>query len=200
MKANLIREMLLIEDPSVFKLYTELNIFAQHFVAPLFVIGVIGAFFGDFNVMSAVKKLIIVVVFMAGFYQFHTVAVGTAMETASLTLQKVSPRNLFIKKWYEPKVRTAENKSWGVLDRFAVPNLNDLLASGLFVFAKGFIWLLKLIYSTVYHLTYIFSGITAVLYFLGWTEDALKGTVQASIWCMVLPFVIVAVLALVGNS
>ena len=150
--------------------------------------------------MTAVKKLIIVVVFMAGFYQFHTLAVGTALETASLTLQKVSPRNLFVKKWYEPKVRTAENKSWNFLDRFAVPNLNDLLASGLFVISKAFIWLLKLIYSTVYHLTYVFSGITAVLYFLGWTQDALKGTVQASIWCMILPFVVVAVLSLVGNS
>ena len=200
MKANLIREMLLIEDPSVFNLYIELNTIAKYFVAPLFIVAVIGAFFSDFNMMTAVKKLIIVVIFMAGFYQIHTVAVGTALETASLTLQKVSPRNLFVKKWYEPKVRTAENKSWNSLDRFAVPNLNDLLASGLFVLSKAFIWLLKLIYSTVYHLTYVFSGITAVLYFLGWTQDALKGTVQASIWCMILPFVVVAILSLVGNS
>lgn len=81
-----------------------------------------------------------------------------------------------------------------------VPNLNDILATAFFLLAKVFIWLLKLIYSTVYHLTYVFSGITAVLYFLGWTKDALKGTVQASLWCMVMPFVIVAILALVGNS
>ncbi len=200
MKTNLIRDMLLIEDPSVFKLYTELNSIAKYFVPSLFILAVIGAFFSDFDMMAPVKKLIIVAVFMAGFYQFHTVAVSTALETASLTLQKVSPRNLFVKKWYEPKVRTAENISWNFLDRFAVPNLNDLLASGLFVISKAFIWLLKLIYSTVYHLTYVFSGITAVLYFLGWTQDALKGTVQASIWCMILPFVVVAVLALVGNS
>jgi len=199
-KLNLISEMLLIEDPSVFKLYTELNTFAKHFVAPVFVVGVIAAFLGDFNILAVIKKLIIVTVFMAGFYQFHTVAVNTALKTASITLEKVSPRNLFIKKWYEPKVRTAKNKSWNILDRFAVPNLNDLLASGLFVISKAFIWLLKLIYSTVYHLAYVFSGITAVLFFLGWTQDALKGTIQASIWCMLLPFVVVAVLALVGNS
>lgn len=30
--------------------------------------------------------------------------------------------------------------------------------------------------------------------------SALKGTVQASLWCVIMPFVIVAILALVGNS
>jgi len=35
---------------------------------------------------------------------------------------------------------------------------------------------------------------------LGWTKDALKGTIQASLWCITLPFVIVAILSFVGNS
>ncbi len=200
MKTNLIREMLLIEDPSVFKLYTELTTIAQYFVAPVFMIAIIFEFFGDMNFFAVLKKLVIIIVFMSAFYQFHTAAVDTALETASITLQKVSPNNFFMKKWYEPKVRTADNKSWGSLERLAIPNLNDFLATALFVISKAFIWLLKLIYSTVYHLTYVFSGITAVLYFLGWTQDGLKGTVQASLWCMILPFVVVAILALVGNS
>ena len=46
----------------------------------------------------------------------------------------------------------------------------------------------------------MFFRITAILYFLWWTKDSLKGTVQASLWCMAMPFVIVAILALVGNS
>ncbi|HAZ13170.1 MAG TPA: hypothetical protein DCY86_10315, partial [Bdellovibrionales bacterium] len=97
-------------------------------------------------------------------------------------------------------MKTTEKRDWNFIQSFAIPNLNDLIATIFFVFSKAFIWLLKLIYSSVYHLTYVFSGITAILYFLGWTKDSLKGTVQASLWCMAMPFVIVAILALVGNS
>lgn len=200
MSANILKEMLLIEDPSVFKLYNEMMSLAGYFIAPLFSIALLLEYFGDMNFGMVAKKLVIITVFMGAFYQFHTKAVELSLETASYTLKKVSPRNLFIKKWFEIKVRTKQDKGWSFLERFAVPNLNDLVATAFFLLAKVFIWLLKLIYSTVYHLTYVFSGITAILYFLGWTKDALKGTVQASLWCMILPFVIVAILSFVGNS
>lgn len=200
MSTNILKEMLLIDDPSVFKLYSEMMSLAGYFVAPLFTIALILEYFGEMNFGLVVKKLVIISIFMGAFYQFHTNAIDLSLETASYTLKKVSPRNLFVKKWYEIKVRTKQDKGWSFLEKFAVPNLNDLLATAFFLLAKVFIWLLKLIYSTVYHLTYVFSGITAILYFLGWTKDALKGTIQASLWCMLLPFVIVAILSFVGNS
>lgn len=200
MKNDLLRNMLLIEEPSVFKLYQEMMQIAGYFIAPVFLIAVLLEFFGDMNFGEIVKKLLVVTVFMTFFYQFHTQAVGIALESASETLQKVSPRNIFLKKWYEVKVRTREQKDWGLVEKFAIPNLNDFVGTAFFLISKAFIWLLKLVYSTVYHLTYVFSGITAVLYFLGWTKDSLKGTVQGSLWCLLLPFVVIAILALVGNS
>ena len=75
-------------------------------------------------------------------------------------------------------MHTTEKRDWNFIQSFAIPNLNDLIATIFSSFSKAFIWLLKLIYSSVYHLTYVFSGITAILYFLGWTKDSLKGTVQ----------------------
>jgi hypothetical protein len=200
MKSDLLKNMLLIEEPSALKLYHEMMSIAGYFVAPVFLIALVLEFFGELKFGEVVKKLMIVTLFMTFFYQFHTQAVSIALESASETLQKVSPRNIFIKKWHEVKLRTREKKDWGLMERFAVPNVNDLVATAFFMLAKVFVWVLKLIYSTVYHFTYIFSGITAVLYFLGWTKDALKGTVQGSLWCMLLPFVVIAILALVGNS
>jgi hypothetical protein len=197
---NILREMLLIEDPSVFKLYQEMMNIAGYFVAPVFTIALLLEYFGEMNFGGVVKKLLLISIFMGVFYQFHSKAVELSLESASYTLKKVSPRNLFVKKWYHTKVKTKEKKEWNFIQSLAIPNLNDLLATAFFLLSKVFIWLLKLIYSSVYHLTYVFSGITAILYFLGWTKDALKGTVQASLWCMALPFVIVAILALVGNS
>lgn len=197
---NILREMLLIEDPSIFRLYQEMMNIAGYFVAPVFTIALLLEYFGEMNFGGVVKKLLLISIFMGIFYQFHSKAVELSLESASYTLKKVSPRNLFVKKWYHTKVKTKEKKEWNFIQSLAIPNLNDLLATAFFLLSKVFIWLLKLIYSSVYHLTYVFSGITAILYFLGWTKDALKGTVQASLWCMALPFVIVAILALVGNS
>jgi len=200
MKDNILSEMLLIQDGSVFNLYEEMKTIAGYFIAPAFSFALILEYFGDMDFGGVIKKLLLISFFMGFFYEFHTKAIDLSLETASITLKKVSPRNLFVKKWYSVKVRTTEQKQWGFLESFAVPNLNDLVATAFFLASKAFIWLLKLIYSSVYHLTYVFSGITAVLYLFGWTKDALKGTVQASIWCMLLPFVVVAILALVGNS
>ena len=198
--SNILQEMLLINDPSIFRLYKELINIANYFVAPVFTISLILEFFGQMNFSASVKKLFLVIIFMGSFYQFHTGATKVALESAGQTLRKVSPANLFVKKWNQAKIKTKKQKEWDSLKNMIIPNLNDLIGTAFFVLAKIFIWLLKLIYSSVYHLTYVFAGFSAILYFLGWTQDALKGTVQASIWCMVMPFVIVAILSLVGNS
>jgi hypothetical protein len=171
-----------------------------YFIAPVFTIALLIEYFGEMDFGAVVRKLFLITIFMGSFYQFHSKAVELSLKTASYTLNKVSPRNLFVKKWFHVKVRTKEQKQWSFLESFAIPNLNDLVATAFFLLAKVFIWLLKLIYSSVYHLTYVFSGLTAILFFLGWTKDAIKGTFQASLWCMFLPFVIVAILSLVGNS
>lgn len=197
---NILQEMLLIQEVSIFRLYKELTNIATYFIAPVFTIALILEYFGEMNFGEVVKKLLLITVFIGAFYNFHSKAIEISLESASYTLKKVSPRNLFVKKWYHTKVRTSEKSGWNSLQSFAIPNLNDLLATAFFLLAKVFLWLLKLIYSSVYHFTYVFSGVTAILYFLGWTKDALKGTVQASLWCMIMPFVIVAILALVGNS
>ena len=200
MKANMLKEMLLISEPSILKLYDEMMNIAGLFIAPVFLIALLLEYFGEMNFGEVVKKLFLITIFMSIFYQIHTKAVDIAFESAQNTLTKISPRNLFIKKWYYTKVKTHEKKEWNLINSFAIPNLNDIVATSFYILAKAFLWLLKLIYSSVYHLTYVFSGITAVLYFLGWAKDALKGTVQASLWCMILPFILIAILALVGNG
>jgi hypothetical protein len=197
---NVLKDMLLIDDPSVFRLYQELIKICNYFIAPVFTIALLLEYFGEMNFAGAVKKLFLVVVFMGAFYGFHTAGTRIALDSANQTLKRVSPTNLFVKRWTQAKVKTKKHKGWDSLKSILIPNLNDLIGTAFFLLAKLFIWLLKLIYSSVYHLTYVFAGVTGILYFLGWTKDALKGTIQASLWCMIMPFVIVAILSLVGNS
>lgn len=200
MREDFLAELLLIEAPAVFRLYEQLNDIATYFVPPLFMLAILIEFFTDMDFFTILKKLLFVVLFINFFYHIHTLGADLSLRVAGQTLEQVSPNNLFLRSWYEPRVHTNTDESWGWFRSFAVPNLNDLIGTTLYVVSQIFLWLLKLIYSTVYHLTYVFSGITAILFFLGWTKDALKGTVQASIWCMVFPFVVIAILALVGSS
>ncbi len=200
MKSDLIQNMLLIKEPSVMKLFQEINDISLQLLPGVFICSLIVEYFTNLDFIGVIKKLLIALVIIASFQRIHVEAVDLSLSAAAQTLNKVSPRNLFVKRWTTAKVNTKDAKDWNILGSVSIPNLNDLLGTGLFLLSKIFIWLLKLIYSTVYHLTYVFSGITAVLYLFGWTKDSLKGTVQASIWCMLLPFVLVGILSLVGNS
>lgn len=197
---NLVQEMLLINDPSIVRLYEELTSICAIFIPSMFVLAILIEFFGEMRFGEVIKRLVIITLFLGSFYSLHTKAVELSMDVAYKTLKKVSPNNIFIKKWYEVKVETNTKEDWGWIKKFAVPNLNDLVATTLFVTCKVCIWLLQLIYSTVYHFTYVFAGFTAVLYFFKWTDKGLVGTVQSSLWCIVMPFVLVAVLAMVGNT
>jgi len=200
MNEAFLQELLLIEAPAVKQLYTKLNEIAQYFVPPMFIVGIVLEFFTEMKFLDVLKKLLLVIVFMNFFYSFHTYSSRASLKASTQILHEVSPNNLFVRQWIGPKVETQEKSTWGWIKSIVVPNLNDLVGTTLYVMCQVFLWLLKLIYSTVFHLTYVFSGLTAILFFMGWTKDALKGTVQASIWCIVFPLVVVAILALVGGS
>lgn len=201
MSVSILSQLLLLENTSILKLYQEIIQIANYFVLPCFLIALILEYFSDYNFGEVIKKLLLIVMFMSFFYQFHTEGSKIALQAASDLLTKVSPNNLFIKKLSDIKIKTKEKpNSFNLIDKFIVPNLNDFVATLFYVLGKVFLWLLKLIYSTVYHLTYVFSGVSAILYFFSWTKGSLKGSIQASLWCMLLPFVVVSILCLVGNS
>jgi hypothetical protein len=126
-------------------------------------------------------------VFMGAFYSIHKSGVDLSFKASEEILRKVSPQNIFLRKWTEVKVKTKEDNSWNLLQKFSIPNVNDLIGTTLFILSKVFIWILKLIYSTVYHLTYIFAPITAILYFFPITKGSIAGTIQSSLWCMLMP-------------
>ena len=111
--SNILQEMLLIDDPSIFRLYKELIKIANYFIAPVFTISLILEFFGQMNFSTSVKKLFLVIIFMGSFYQFHTGATQIALESAGQTLKKVSTANLFVKKWNQAKIKTKkQNCLW----------------------------------------------------------------------------------------
>ena len=200
-----IANMLLIEDPSILVIRDAMSRVAGWFVLPAFVIALAWEYFNEFNFAEVVKKLILVLAFSGAFYSIHKEGVELSLKYSDELLREISPRNVFLRKWSEVKIKTTEDKTsqktgWGIVENFIVPNLNDLIGTALFLMSKLSIWILKLVYSTVYHLTYIFAPLTAVLYFFPLSRGSISGSILSSFWCMLLPLVLVAILALVGNS
>ena len=201
MNTTFIKDILLIEEPSAVRFYKEIMAICGYFLAPFFTLALVLEYFGAMDFGGVVKRLLIIVLVMNSFFYIHATASDTSLEFASYTLKKASPRNLFMKKWYERKVRTKLPSGW---DYFWIGNsketINDLFGTALFLLSKILFIVLKLIYSTVYHLNYAFSGYTALCYFFKWTEGALRGTFLSLVWCVLQPFVLVGVLCIVGNS
>jgi len=195
-----IKEMLLIEEPTIQILRDEIMKISHWFVLPSFVIALCLEYFSDLKFGEVIKKLILVLAFMSVFYSIHSEGVNLSFKASEEILRKVSPRNIFLRSWTEVKVKTKEDASWNWLQKFSIPNINDLVGTALFILSKVFIWILKLIYSTVYHLTYVFAPLTAILYFFPITRGSIAGTIQSSLWCMLMPIVLVSILAIVGNS
>ena len=197
--------MLLIDEPTILVVKDAMTRIANWFVLPTFLIALIWEYFNEFKFGEVVKKLILILVFMGVFYPIHKEGVELSLKSSGELLREISPNNLFLKKWTEVKVKTSEDKmskatGWGTIERILVPNFNDLLGTVFFLLSKLLIWILKLVYSTVYHLTYVFAPLTAILYFFPITNASIKGTIISSLWCMILPFVLIAILAIVGNS
>lgn len=201
MKESLLQGILLLDGMGIEKMAKELSLVSSYFLLPCFLIAICIEYFTELDFPKVVKNLLLIFMFTTFFYQFHFEGTRLSLNAASEILTRVSPNNFFIKKWNDKKLNSVQKNRDGrsLIDQFIVPNLNDLVATLFYVLGKVMLWLLKLIYSTVYHLTYVFSGITALLYFFSWTKNALKGTVIASLWCMIVPFVIVAILSMVGN-
>ena len=64
MRGNILEEMLLIQEPSVIKLYEEMMRIAGFFLAPVFTIALLLEYFGEMDFGGVVKKLFLITIFM----------------------------------------------------------------------------------------------------------------------------------------
>ena len=200
MSTGVIKSMLLLDEPNITGLRLGIESYSKIFLSVAFVAALTWQFLTDMKFLDVVKNLVLALVFMGCFYEFHTKAVDLSFTASEQLLREVSPRNIFLRKWGEVKVKTNESSKSNFIENFAIPNLNDLLGTALFLMSKVCILILKLIYTTVYYFTFIFAPVTAVLSLLPGSKNSMAGSITSSLWCILLPFVLVVFLALVGNS
>jgi len=196
----MIESLLLIQEPSVMKLFREINSLSLSLFPVCITLACIAEYIGSVNFYKLTQKVVIVFFILIFFEPLHKRVIDISLNGSEELISKVSPQNPFMKKFYEKKYSKNKVKNKDFLSKFVLPNLHELVSTSMYVLIKIFMWLLKLIYSSVYHLTYVFSSISALLYLFSWTSHSMKGIVSSTLWCMLMPFVIVSMLVLVGNT
>lgn len=198
----MLENLLLIKNPSLNNLESILKENAFFFLTPLFTISLTLEFLGNFEFEKVLKKLLIATLFLFFFSGIHKEVSTHSLKFSYDLLKKIGPDHFIHKKWYQSKglkkKGLVEKESF--FDSFKIIDLDDLIAHTMFILSHLFLFFLKLIYSTVYHLTYILSPIGALLYLFDLTEGSLKGFITSSLWCTLMPLVLVSILLIVGST
>ena len=77
-----IKEMLLIEEPTIQILKDEIMKFSHWFVLPSFVIALCLEYFSDLKFGEVIKKLVLVLAFMSVFYSIHSEGVNLSFKAS----------------------------------------------------------------------------------------------------------------------
>ena len=154
---------------------------------------------------KVLKKLLISSFFLMFFTNIHINVSKEALSFSSSLIKDHAPNHFILKKWYQTKIRSEKRTNNGFLDllKIKVSDItifDDLIAHAMFVLSHIFLFFLKLIYSTVFHLTYILAPIGALLFLFDITEGSLRGFITSSIWCTFMPLVLVCILLIVGDT
>ncbi len=197
----MMKSILLVTDPSLQALYEQYLKISYYFILPCFLVTMIVKYFTDSDFIDVLKKLLIILLVFGFYKKFHVSFIEVSLDTSERILKQVSSKNIFLK--FHQKLggqTTKKNKDKGLFDRFKMPSFNDLLATLFFLLMKIMSFLVRIIYSLVYHLSYLFAPVVSLIYLIGLNKSGVESLIRSTLWCMVMPFVIISLLAIIGNT
>ncbi len=201
--SSMLKDLLLITNPKVLGLSEYLNQAALLFVMPAFYIGIIVEYFTNFDFKSVVKRSVIAFLAIKLLVPIHVAAVDTSLKVSSELLSKYSSQNKFLMAYQNAKSEPAAGAKsgvWSKLTSIVKMVVDDPIVMIIFILSYVAFFLLTQLYSLIYHLTIAMCGLCAVLSILPITSRSLNGAVKTSLWCIIMPFVVTIVLALIGDS
>lgn len=200
-ETNLLKNLLLISNPKVLGLSEYLSHAALLFIMPAFYIGMIAEYFTNFDFKSVAKRAIVAFLAIKLFLPIHVEAVDLSLSASSKLLGQYSSHNKFLTAYQNAsKVSNSNGGVWERLRSIVSIITNDPIVVFIFLLSYTSFFLLTQLYSLIYHLAIALFGFCAVLSIFPITSRSLTGAVYTSLWCVLMPFVVMIVLALIGDS
>lgn len=201
--SSMLKDLLLITNPKVLGLSNYLNQSALLFLLPAFYIGMIVEYFTNFDFKSVAKRSVIAFLAIKLLVPIHVEAVDTSLKISSELISRYSPQNKFLTAYQNAKGESINGVKvgvWGKLTSIVKIVVDDPIIMIIFLTSYVAFFLLTQLYSLTYHLAIALFGLCAVLSILPITSKSLTGAIKTSLWCITMPFVVVIVLALIGDS
>jgi hypothetical protein len=202
-ESSMLKDLLLITNPKVLGLSNYLNQSALLFLLPAFYIGMCVEYFTNFDFKSVAKRSAIAFLAIKLLTPIHVGAVDTSLKISSELISRYSPQNKFLTAYQNAKSETIDGEKagvWSKLTSIVKMVVDDPIVMIIFLLSYVAFFLLTQLYSLIYHLGIALFGLCAVLSILPITSKSLVGAVKTSLWCMIMPFVVAIVLALIGDS
>jgi len=201
--SSMLKDLLLNTNPNVLGLSNYLNQSALLFLLPAFYIGMIVEYFTNFDFKSVAKRSVIAFLAIKLLVPIHIEAVDTSLKVSSELLGRYSPQNKFVMAYQNARGQSIDGVKIGVWSRLTSivkMVVDDPIVTIIFLSSYVAFFLLTQLYSLTYHLAIALFGLCAVLSILPITSKSLTGAVKTSLWCIIMPFVVAIVLALIGDS
>lgn len=204
--SSMLKDLLLITNPKVLGLSNYLNQSALLFLLPAFYIGMIVEYFTNFDFKSVAKRAVIAFLAIKLLMPIHVEVVDTSLKVSSELISRYSPQNKFLMAYQNAKGESVNGAIgvktgvWSKLTSIVEMVVDDPIVMIIFLLSYVAFFLLTQIYSLTYHLAIALFGLCAVLSILPITSKSLTGAVKTSLWCIIMPFVVAIVLALIGDS
>lgn len=201
--SSMLKDLLLVTNPNVLGLSNYLNQSALLFLLPAFYIGMIVEYFTNFDFKSVAKRSVIAFLAIKLLVPIHIEAVDTSLKVSSELLGRYSPQNKFVMAYQNARGESIDGAKIGVWSRLTSivkMVVDDPIVTIIFLSSYVAFFLLTQLYSLTYHLAIALFGLCAVLSILPITSKSLTGAMKTSLWCILMPFVVAIVLALIGDS
>lgn len=199
MSTPFLKELLLITNPNVISLASYLNKTALLFILPCFYIAIICEYLTNWDFKSVIKRSFIAFLAIKLLTPLHISFVNEALVTSSELVKRYSPQNKFLTAYNTTRMDKKAGV-WKKLSSIVEMIVTDPIVLIIFLLSYISFFLLTQLYSLVYHLEIVLIGLCALLSIFPITSRSLAGALKASLWCMLLPFVVAIVLCLIGDS
>lgn len=217
-------DLILLDSPKLMGMANDLTDISWKLIPAVFLIAAIGKYFTDLSWNHLLKKLFISCILLSFYTSFHMEASKESINLAEETILLNSRVDLDLfnlsskeKRAVKKVKENISKKDKGLFETIkAIPDSLfsfgaslakvDSIGLGyiLPVLVNLFSWIsflvVKLVYSGVYHLTYIFVGLVALIYLFDFGNKAIIGMLISTVWCMVFPFVLCTSIFFLGTT
>ena len=213
---NFFYDLLFFNSPEMTSVSRQICQYSKLFVGVAFVAGAMWEFFSKNQYKELLMRTVLSLIILASYEGFLIKSVETSFVVADRILKKNSKNNYLTQGYLKArqklrketskreheKVRARDGKV-GLWDKFLVMakvDFNDLVATIIWLLIYIAFFILKLLYTTMFYLLYVFLSLQALAFIFPVTANSLQGSLRTYLSLIITPLVATIILIILGNN